>query len=87
MGDSRGAEKTEHYDEMAQQLDMRFSAFVLYTYGGFHETGCRVQGLSHVTDEGERCPLPHPMEAGSEGTHRYRRAAWYGGHHDSGHPA
>jgi hypothetical protein len=36
VGDARSAEKDDRYADMAAAVDMRFSAVVLYTYGGFH---------------------------------------------------
>jgi hypothetical protein len=38
VGDSRQAEKDDLYADMAEQIDMKFGAFVLYTYGGFHKS-------------------------------------------------
>lgn len=38
VGDDREAEKNDSYAQMAAELDMHFSAIVLYTYGGFHHT-------------------------------------------------
>jgi Reverse transcriptase (RNA-dependent DNA polymerase) len=38
VGDSRQAEKDNLYADMAEQIDMKFVAFVLYTYGGFHDS-------------------------------------------------
>jgi hypothetical protein len=38
VGDARGAEKDATYTPMAEALGVRFSPFVLYTYGGFHKS-------------------------------------------------
>jgi hypothetical protein len=38
VGDEREAEKDRTYAPMTEALAMEFSAFVLYTYGGFHES-------------------------------------------------
>jgi hypothetical protein len=38
VGNSRQTEKDDLYTHMAEALDMQFSAFVLYTFGGFHRT-------------------------------------------------
>jgi hypothetical protein len=38
VGDDRQKEKDDWYTEMAERLDMRFGAVVLYTYGGFHRS-------------------------------------------------
>jgi hypothetical protein len=38
VGDARETEKDNLYADMAEQLDMKFGAFVLYTYGGFHRS-------------------------------------------------
>jgi hypothetical protein len=38
VGDSRQAEKDDLYTPMTEALDMEFSPFVLYTYGGFHKS-------------------------------------------------
>jgi hypothetical protein len=41
VGDARETEKDDLYADMAEQLDMEFSAFVLYTHGGFHASAMR----------------------------------------------
>jgi len=38
VGDSREAEKDGLYADMAKQIGMEFSAFVLYSYGGTHKS-------------------------------------------------
>ena len=38
IGDEREAEKNSLYADMAEAIDMSFSAFVLYTHGGFHRS-------------------------------------------------
>ncbi len=38
VGDARSAEKDATYTPMAEALGVRFSPFVLYTYGGFHKS-------------------------------------------------
>ena len=38
MGDARSAEKDDTYVPMAEALGVRFTPFVLYTYGGFHKS-------------------------------------------------
>jgi hypothetical protein len=38
VGDARSAEKDDTYAPMAEALGVRFSPFVLYTYGGFHSS-------------------------------------------------
>ena len=48
VGDQRQAEKDGLYADMAAECDMDFSAFVLYTYGGFHRSA-----LSFVASMGK----------------------------------
>ena len=38
VGAARSAEKDAHYGPMAQALGVRFTPFVLYTYGSFHKS-------------------------------------------------
>jgi hypothetical protein len=38
VGNARSAEKDDHYVPMAEALGVRFTPFVLYTYGGFHKS-------------------------------------------------
>ena len=38
VGDAREAEKDSLYADVVEQQDMKFSAFVLYTHGGFHRS-------------------------------------------------
>ena len=38
VGAARSAEKDDHYVPLAQELGVRFTPFVLYTYGGFHKS-------------------------------------------------
>jgi Reverse transcriptase (RNA-dependent DNA polymerase) len=38
VGDSRQAEKDGLYADMAERIDMKFGAFILYTYGGWHNS-------------------------------------------------
>jgi hypothetical protein len=38
VGDARSAEKDDAYVPMADALGVRFTPFVLYTYGGFHKS-------------------------------------------------
>jgi hypothetical protein len=38
VGDSRQAEKDDLYADMAERIDMKFGAFILYTYGGWHKS-------------------------------------------------
>ena len=38
VGDARSAEKDDSYGPMATALGVRFTPFVLYTYGGFHKS-------------------------------------------------
>ena len=38
VGDERAQQKDDKYAAMAKMVDAEFSAFVLYTYGGFHSS-------------------------------------------------
>jgi hypothetical protein len=51
LGDKREAKKNDHYAEMAEQCDMQFSAFVLYTSGGHHSSAVSfIRQLSSAVD-------------------------------------
>jgi len=42
VGDARGAEKDAKYGDMARTLEVEFSPFVLYSFGGFHKSALSV---------------------------------------------
>ncbi len=51
VGDARQAEKDESYADMAEAIEMKFRAFVLYTYGGFHSSAISfIQHMGRAVD-------------------------------------
>ena len=51
VGDARSAEKDNSYVPMADTLGVRFTPFVLYTYGGFHKSALStVEQLAAASD-------------------------------------
>ena len=83
VGDARSAEKDNSYVPMADALGVRFTPFVLYTYGGFHKSALStVEQLAAASDPGGGARVAQRLEGGREGPHRGVCAAPHGQHCD-----
>jgi hypothetical protein len=59
VGDAREAGKNKLYTNMAEEINMKFRAFVLYTYGGFHKSALQLIKMMTKAIDPATCLTSH----------------------------